>query len=240
MSKANARNDNKISPDLDTPTDMSPEAVNKISAAVNVLLADAFALYLKTKNFHWHVSGPHFRDYHLLLDDQATEIFAMTDPIAERVRKIGGTTLRSIGHIARLQRLQDGLVLRNGAVDEPPGERGATVLAARALSEGTERYDAIQLVEASERLGAALHAEANWDGSLGQSERAGFGARNVAGMFDDLRVRLQADGERRRLFRESLSRGKTRSVPGSADGGSQPPTREATAAKEVRSVVSGL
>ena len=97
----------KVSPDLDTPTDMPPAAVDKISASLNTLLADAFALYLKTKNFHWHVSGPHFRDYHLLLDEQADQIFATTDPVAERVRKLGGTTLHSIGHIARLQRLPD-------------------------------------------------------------------------------------------------------------------------------------
>src|SRR5258706_10886454 len=90
---------------LDTPTDLSSDAVREVSAALNALLADTFALYLKTKNFHWHMSGPHFRDYHLLLDDQAGQIYAMTDDIAERVRKIGGTTIRSIGHIARLQRL---------------------------------------------------------------------------------------------------------------------------------------
>src|SRR6266700_732217 len=92
---------------LATPTDLSADAVRDISAALNALLADMFALYLKTKNFHWHVSGPHFRDYHLLLDEQAEQIFAMTDDIAERVRKIGGTTLRSIGHIGRLQRVLD-------------------------------------------------------------------------------------------------------------------------------------
>jgi starvation-inducible DNA-binding protein len=92
---------------LDTPTDLSREAVTAISEALNALLADTYALYLKTKNFHWHTSGPHFRDYHLLLDEQADQIFASTDEIAERVRKIGGTTLRSIGHIARLQRLSD-------------------------------------------------------------------------------------------------------------------------------------
>ena len=97
----------KISPDLDTPTDLPPAAVDKVSAALNVLLADAFALYLKTKNFHWHMSGPHFRDYHLLLDEQADQIFAMSDPIAERVRKLGGATLKSIGHIARTQRILD-------------------------------------------------------------------------------------------------------------------------------------
>jgi starvation-inducible DNA-binding protein len=92
---------------LDTPTDLSPEGVKAISAALNVVLADSFALYLKTKNFHWHVSGPHFRDYHLLLDDQGDQIFGTTDEIAERVRKIGGRTLRSIGHIAKLQRIRD-------------------------------------------------------------------------------------------------------------------------------------
>lgn len=82
-------------------------AVHDISVSLNALLADMFALYVKTKNFHWHVSGPHFRDYHLLLDEQAGQIFAATDGIAERVRKLGGTTLRSIGHIARLQRVAD-------------------------------------------------------------------------------------------------------------------------------------
>ena len=92
---------------LATPTDLSINAVRDISGALNILLADMFALYLKTKNFHWHVSGPHFRDYHLLLDEQGDQIFATTDAIAERVRKIGGMTLRSVGHIARLQRVLD-------------------------------------------------------------------------------------------------------------------------------------
>jgi len=92
---------------LGTPTDLSVDAVRDVSAALNALLADMFALYLKTKNFHWHVSGPHFRDYHLLLDEQADEIFATTDPIAERVRKIGGRTLHSVGEVSRLQRLLD-------------------------------------------------------------------------------------------------------------------------------------
>lgn len=90
-----------------TLADSNAVSVHNISEELNTLLADVFALYLKTKNFHWHVSGPHFRDYHLLLDDHADQIFAMTDEIAERVRKIGGTTLRSIGHIARLQRISD-------------------------------------------------------------------------------------------------------------------------------------
>src|SRR6266545_6695527 len=92
---------------LGTPTDLKSNAVREISGALNTLLADMFALYLKTKNFHWHVSGPHFRDYHLLLDEQADQIFATTDDIAERVRKIGGTTLRSIGQVGRLQRVLD-------------------------------------------------------------------------------------------------------------------------------------
>src|ERR1700719_2018261 len=92
---------------LKTPTDLSHDGVVEITAALRQLLADVFALYLKTKNFHWHMSGPHFRDYHLLLDEHAEQIFAMTDDIAERARKIGGTTLRSIGDISRHQRLKD-------------------------------------------------------------------------------------------------------------------------------------
>ncbi len=92
---------------LQTPTDLGGNATRDISGALTALLADVFALYLKTKNFHWHMSGPHFRDYHLLLDEHADQIFAMTDDVAERARKIGGTTLRSIGHIARLQRIPD-------------------------------------------------------------------------------------------------------------------------------------
>ena len=90
-----------------TPTDLGNSATHDLSGALNLLLADTFALYMKTKNFHWHISGPHFRDYHLMLDEQGEQIFATTDDIAERVRKIGGTTLRSIGHIARLQRVLD-------------------------------------------------------------------------------------------------------------------------------------
>jgi starvation-inducible DNA-binding protein len=92
---------------LITPTDLGAQASKDIAGAMNAILADVFALYLKTKNFHWHMSGPHFRDYHLLLDEQADHLYAMTDPIAERVRKIGGSTLRSIGHIGRIQRIKD-------------------------------------------------------------------------------------------------------------------------------------
>jgi len=92
---------------LATPTDLKPAATKDIAAALNGVLADVFALYLKTKNFHWHMSGPHFRDYHLMLDEQSEQLFAMTDPLAERIRKVGGRTLRSIGHIARTQRVLD-------------------------------------------------------------------------------------------------------------------------------------
>src|SRR5215470_13843996 len=92
---------------LETRTDLTPEATRDISGAMNAILADVFALYLKTKNFHWHMSGHHFRDYHLLLDEQADQIFAMTDPVAERVRKIGGLTIHSVGEIGRLQHILD-------------------------------------------------------------------------------------------------------------------------------------
>jgi len=92
---------------LVTPSDLSAAAAKDIGAAMNAILADVYALYIKTKNFHWHLSGPHFRDYHLLFDEQADQIFAMADPIAERVRKLGGPTIRSIGHIARMQRVLD-------------------------------------------------------------------------------------------------------------------------------------
>ena len=118
MSKAKSDSkSDKTSPELDTPTDMPHAAVEKISTALNTLLADAFALYVKTKNFHWHVSGRHFRDYHLMLDEQSDAIFATTDQLAERVRKLGGTTLRSIGQIAKLQTIQD-----NNEAYVPPRE----------------------------------------------------------------------------------------------------------------------
>lgn len=96
-----------VAPDLDTPSDLPQQAVDKISETLNVLLADSFALYLKTKNFHWHMSGRHFRDYHLMLDEQSEQILATTDDMAERVRKVGGTTLRSIGQISQLQTIKD-------------------------------------------------------------------------------------------------------------------------------------
>jgi len=97
----------KVSAPLSTPSDLRRQGTAEIAAAMNGILADVFALYLKTKNFHWHMSGPHFRDYHLLLDEQATQIYAMVDLIAERIRKVGQPTLRSIGDIARRQRIKD-------------------------------------------------------------------------------------------------------------------------------------
>jgi starvation-inducible DNA-binding protein len=99
--------DHKLKAPLVTPSDLEPKATRDIAGAMNAILADVFALYLKTKNFHWHLSGPHFRDYHLMLDEHADQLLAMTDPIAERVRKVGGTTLRSIGQIAKMQRIAD-------------------------------------------------------------------------------------------------------------------------------------
>jgi starvation-inducible DNA-binding protein len=96
-----------VRPELQSPTDLKSNAIRDIAAALRALLADVFALYVKTKNFHWHMSGSHFRDYHLMLDEQSDQIFAMTDDIAERARKIGGTTIRSVGHIKREQRILD-------------------------------------------------------------------------------------------------------------------------------------
>jgi starvation-inducible DNA-binding protein len=111
MTRATSVNENDLKQreeaPLATPTDLTAKATRDVTGAMNALLADVFALYLKTKNFHWHLSGPHFRDYHLMFDEQGDQIFAMTDPIAERVRKIGGMTIRSIGHISRLQRVLD-------------------------------------------------------------------------------------------------------------------------------------
>jgi len=107
MNKVKSPEDTHTREYLGTPTDLSAQATHDISAALNGLLADVFAIYMKTKNFHWHMSGHHFRDYHLLLDEHGDQIFAMTDPIAERARKIGGTTLRSIGQISQQQRILD-------------------------------------------------------------------------------------------------------------------------------------
>jgi starvation-inducible DNA-binding protein len=128
---------------LDTPTDLSDSAVREISAALNGLLADAFALYLKTKNFHWHISGPHFRDYHLLLDEQGEQIFATTDALAERVRKVGGTTLRSIGDIAKHQSLEDNdapFVAPNDMLRELMADNKAMAAALRKAHEIADKH----------------------------------------------------------------------------------------------------
>jgi starvation-inducible DNA-binding protein len=122
---------------------LDPDGVGKICTALNALLADVFALYVKTKNFHWHMSGPHFRDYHLLLDEHGDQIFAMTDDIAERVRKLGGTTLHSIGHIARLQRLKDNDADAVGAqemLSELEGDNAEVVKRMREAHEVCDQY----------------------------------------------------------------------------------------------------
>jgi len=121
---------------LFTPSDISTESVREIGGGLNALVADVFALYLKTKNFHWHMSGPHFRDYHLLLDDHGDQLFAMTDDLAERARKLGGPTIRSIGHIARLQRVIDNdadFVTPKDMLSELHEDEKALVLRMRAL-----------------------------------------------------------------------------------------------------------
>jgi starvation-inducible DNA-binding protein len=121
---------------LSNSSDIDPASREDISCALNALLADVFCLYIKTKNFHWHMSGPHFRDYHLLLDDHGDQLFGMTDEIAERVRKIGGTTIRSIGHIAKLQRLADNdadYVTPSDMLSELHEDEGALVLSMRAV-----------------------------------------------------------------------------------------------------------
>jgi starvation-inducible DNA-binding protein len=135
------------------PDGFSPEDVNNLSSVLNALLADAFALYLKTKNFHWHMSGQHFRDYHLLLDEQASQIFAITDTIAERVRKVGGTTIRSIGHITSLQRIADNdqeFVGPTEMLRELHGDNKALVESLRAAHEVTSKareYATTSLIE---------------------------------------------------------------------------------------------
>ena len=121
---------------LTTPSDIPAEAVAEITGGLNALLADVFTLYLKTKNFHWHMSGPHFRDYHLLLDEHGDQLFAMTDDLAERVRKLGGTTIRSIGHISRLKRIADNdanFVTPGDMLGEIREDENSLVLSLRSL-----------------------------------------------------------------------------------------------------------
>ena len=135
---------NKVAAPLDTPTDLSEQAVAEISAALNGLLADSFALYLKTKNFHWHVSGPHFRSYHLLFDEQASQIFASTDELAERVRKIGGSTLRSIGDVSRLQSIKDNdkdFVVPGDMLSELMADNKAVATAMRKAHQVADKYE---------------------------------------------------------------------------------------------------
>ncbi len=134
----------KASARLDTPTDLSGNATPEIAAALNGCLADAFALYLKTKNFHWHVSGPHFRDYHLLLDEQSAEIYATTDDLAERVRKIGGRTIRSIGEISRLQSIKDNdkpFVSARDMLTELMADTKTVIRNMRAAHEVADKHD---------------------------------------------------------------------------------------------------
>jgi starvation-inducible DNA-binding protein len=128
---------------LKTPTGLSADATRDISGALAALLADVFALYLKTKNFHWHMSGPHFRDYHLLLDDHGDQLFAMTDPMAERARKIGGVTLRSIGQISKLQRIPDNdadYVTPEDMLAELREDNGALAASMRAVHDVCDEY----------------------------------------------------------------------------------------------------
>lgn len=127
---------------LKTPTDLASNAIRPVADMLNAILADSFALFIKTKNFHWHVSGPHFRDYHLLLDEQAAQIFGTLDAIAERVRKVGGTTLRSIGHIARLQRIEDNdaeFVSAADMIAELHGDNLKLIEALREAKEAAEK-----------------------------------------------------------------------------------------------------
>jgi starvation-inducible DNA-binding protein len=129
---------------LETPTDLAANVVRDISGALNVLLADIFSLYVKTKNFHWHMSGPHFRDYHLLLDEQGEQIFATTDAMAERARKIGGTTLRSVGHLDRLKRILDNdadYVTPNDMLAELAGDNKQLVGYMRATHATCDEYN---------------------------------------------------------------------------------------------------
>jgi starvation-inducible DNA-binding protein len=138
---------------VNVPDGFDPEQVKNLSSVLNALLADAFALYLKTKNFHWHMSGPHFRDYHLMLDEQAGQIFEITDAIAERVRKVGGSTIHSIGHIARLQRITDNdqeFVPARDMLLELHGDNKSLVDSLRAAHEVTSKaneYATTSLIE---------------------------------------------------------------------------------------------
>ena len=142
--KSNAPKQGKASARLRTQTDLSGNAVPEIAEALNGLVADAFALYLKTKNFHWHISGPHFRDYHLLLDEQADQIYASADPLAERVRKLGGKTIHSIGEIARRSSIKDNdadFVAPGDMLNELMEDNKTVIRNMRAAHEVADKHD---------------------------------------------------------------------------------------------------
>lgn len=144
MSKVQELKKGRPAPALDTPTDLSPAAVGALSEALNAIVADTLALYVKTKNFHWHMSGPHFRSYHLLLDDQSEQILSSVDELAERVRKIGGTTLRSIGQIARLKRIADNdedFVSPHDMLKELMADNKATIESMRAAHKLADEHE---------------------------------------------------------------------------------------------------
>ena len=166
---------------VNVPDGFDSEQVKNLSSVLNALLADVFVLYLKTKNFHWHMSGAHFRDYHLLLDQQAEQLFAITDAIAERVRKVGGTTIRSIGHIARLQRLADNDQEFMGARDmllELHADNKSLVESLRAAHEVASKandYATTSMIEnwideAARRLGSCVHAPSMRSFLMGETE----------------------------------------------------------------------
>jgi len=184
---------------LDTPTDLDPAAVKAVSEALNRLLADAFALYLKTKNFHWHVSGPHFRDYHLMLDEQAADIFAATDDMAERVRKIGGTTLRSIGHIAKLQtKLREARARQNAIAAR--FESAVNRARASEMLNGNRTEDAFSRFEVLERRADFAEGRADALGMTGpkslEEEIAELkAAESVDAELEAMKAALKAKGK---------------------------------------------
>ena len=166
----------KAAPRLKTPTDLNSNATKAVAEALNVILADTFALYLKTKNFHWHVSGPHFRDYHLMFDEHAAELLASTDELAERVRKIGGNTLRSIGHIGSKQTLTDNdadYVSPEDMLAELHADTLTTIKAMRAAHEVCDEHDDIATASILENFIDAAEKRA-W--FLFETSRSGDGS----------------------------------------------------------------
>jgi starvation-inducible DNA-binding protein len=173
VTKLKPREGRAMAAALDTPTDIPAQAVKELSKALNGLLADTFALYLKTKNFHWHVSGPHFRSYHLLLDEQAAEIYETTDVIAERVRKLGGTTLRSIGDISRNQTLKDNnddFVPPLEMLRELMNDNKATIASMRKIHELCDKHDDVATASLLEKF---IDAAESRTGCLSESSDGG-------------------------------------------------------------------